>query len=492
MSITMEKISKDEAGPGSEPAAGSEPEAGGEPTASGEPAAGNPGGGNLGKQMLKYTIPAIVSNTVNATYNLVDQVIIGNAVGMLGIAATNVAFPLTPVSAAIGYLLGTGGASNFSLKLGEGDREQANKYAGNTLSLSIIVGTIIAAAVLLFLKPLVHAFGSTDTVWPYAVTYTRIIAIGIPFGIFTTGASAFIRADGSPRYSMWCTLTGAIINLVGDPIAVFVFGWGIAGVAWATTISQMATAAIAVYYFVKKAKIVSIKSKNLIPKMDLTKRTCALGSTPAINQIGISILQIIMNNTLRYYGGLSVYGSDIPLGCVGAISKLNVIFTSLNIGIGQGCQPIIGFDYGAQNYARVKRALKIMLIAAGAISISAFAVFQIFPRGLMRIFGEDDPLYLEFAVHYLRVFMFMIFLSGVQPIAATFFPSIGKGARGLWISLSRQVLFIMPLIIILPLFYGLEGAVIAGPISDFCAASVSTLLIVIEVRKMSALQALRQ
>ena len=440
--------------------------------------------------MLKYTIPAIVSNLVNATYNLVDQVIIGNAVGMLGIAATNVAFPLTPISAGVGYLLGTGGASNFSLKLGEGDKDKANGYACNTLSLLVIVGVIISAAVLIFLKPLVNAFGSTDTVKPYALTYTTIIAIGIPFGIFTTGASAFIRADGSPRYSMWCTLTGAAINLIGDPIAVFGFGWGIAGVAWATTVSQIITASIAVFYFVKKAKIISIQKRNLIPKKDLTIRTCVLGSTPAINQLGMSILQIAMNNTLRYYGGLSLYGSDIPLSCAGAISKLNVIFTSLNIGIGQGCQPIVGFDYGARNYARVKKALGIMLIAAGAISLFAFSIFRLFPYRLMLIFGEDDPLYLEFAVHYLRVFMFMVFLSGVQPIAATFFPSIGKGARGLWISLSRQVFFIMPLILILPLFYGLEGAVYAGPIADFCAASVSAALIIIEVRKMSALQRL--
>ena len=460
--------------------------------ASGTGGASGAGGGNLGRQMLRYTIPAIVSNLVNASYNLVDQVIIGNAVGMLGIAATNVAFPLTPVSAAVGYLLGTGGASNFSLKLGEGDREEANRYACNTLSLLTIIGVAISVVVLLFLKPLVHAFGSTETVWPYAVTYMRIVAIGIPFGIFTTGASAFIRADGSPRYAMWCTLTGAIINLAGDPIAVFVFGWGIAGVAWATTVSQIITAAITIFYFARKSKIVSIKSADLIPKMHLTKRTCALGSTPAINQIGISILQIIMNNTLRYYGGLSVYGSDIPLGCVGAISKLNVIFTSLTIGIGQGCQPIVGFDYGAKNYSRVKRTLKIMLIAASTISLTAFAVFQIFPHGLMLIFGEDDPLYLEFAVHYLRVFMFMVFLSGVQPIAATFFPSIGKGARGLWISLSRQVLFIMPLVLVLPLFYGLEGAVVAGPIADFCAAGVSAFLVAAEVRKMSALQRLNQ
>ena len=443
---------------------------------------------NPGKLLLQFAIPAIVSNLVIASYNLVDQVIIGNVVGMLGIAATNVAFPLTTISAAVSYLFGTGGAANFSLKLGEGDEKTANKYAGSTLSLLAITGVVISILVLIFINPLVSAFGSTDTVRPYAMTYTAIIAIGIPFGTFTTGASALIRADGSPRYSMWCTLIGAIFNVIGDPIAVFVFNWGIAGVAWATTISQILTAGIAVFYFLRKTKNISIKKENLKPNLKLAKRTCALGLTPCINQLGLTVLQITLNNTLRYYGALSVYGSDIPLSCVGAISKLSVIFTAFTTGIAQGCQPIQGFNYGAKRYDRVKKTLGLALLSASVFSVSAFAAFHLFPRQIMLIFGENDPLYLEFAVHYLRVFMFMVFLSGIQPVAATFFPAIGKGTRGLWISLSRQVLFILPLLLILPLFFGLEGAIFAGPISDFAAACVSTLLIATEVKKMSALQ----
>ena len=441
------------------------------------------------KLMLKFAIPTIVSNLINALYNLVDQVLIGNVVGMLGIAATNVAFPLTTISAATAYLLGTGGASNFSLMLGEGDKEAANGYACNTLSLLAITGVAISAVVLIFARPLVYAFGSTAAVLPYAMTYTTIIAIGIPFGIFTIGACALIRADGSPRYSMWCLMFGAIFNLVGDPVAVYLFGWGIAGVAWATTISQILTACIAVFYFMKKAKTICVKKERLIPKLHYTRKTCALGITPCINQLGNALLQITMNNTLRYYGALSAYGSDIPLGCVGAISKLHVMFTSFTVGIGQGCQPIQGFNYGAKRYDRVKKALRIAVVSASLVSIVAFAVFQLFPRRLMLIFGENDPLYLEFAEHYLRVFMFMVFLSGVQPVAATFFPSIGRASRGLWIALSRQVIFILPLLLILPRFFGLEGAIYAGPISDFAAACVSSFLIASEVRKMTALQA---
>lgn len=442
----------------------------------------------IGKLLLQFAIPAIVSQLVNAAYNLIDQVLIGNSVGMLGIAATNIAFPLTSITAAISYLLGTGGASNYSLRLGEGDKDTADRYAGNTLSLLTISGIIIGVAVLLFVNPLVYAFGSTETVKPFALTYTTIIAIGIPFGIFTIGTSALIRADGSPRYSMMCTLVGAIFNLIVDPIIAFVLKWGITGLAWSTTIGQIMTAVIALFYFIKRVKTISIKKEYLLPNLKLGRKICSLGLTPCINQLGNTVLQITMNNTLRYYGAMSVYGSDIPLGSVGAITKLNSLLLALTIGVGQGCQPIHGYNFGAKRYDRVKKALGLAVAAASILSLAVFVIYQVFPRQLMVIFGENEPLYLEFAEHYLRTFMFMVFLSGIQPVAATFFPSIGKGRRGLWIALSRQVFFILPLLFILPLFFGLDGALYAGPASDFAAACVSTILIAFEIRNLTALQ----
>lgn len=440
------------------------------------------------KLMLQFAIPAVVSHLVNASYNLIDQVLIGNSVGMLGIAATNVAFPLTPISAAVGYLLGTGGAANFSLRLGENEKEAANRYACNTLGTLTLTGAAIMTAVLLFAGPLVMAFGSTVTVKPLALTYTKIIAVGIPFSIFTIGSNALIRADGSPRYAMVCTLVGAAFNLIGDPIAVFVFGWGIAGVAWMTTISQILTAGISVFYFLKKAKSITVKREQLWPKLQLTLKTCALGLTPCINQLGVTALQITLNNVMRHYGALSAFGSDIPLSSVGAVSKLDVLFMSFTTGIAQGCQPILGFNYGAKRYDRVKKTMRLAITTASLISAAAFLVIQIFPRSLMLIFGESDPLYLEFAVRFLRIFMFMTFVRGLQPVAAIFFPSIGKATRGLWIALSRQVIFIIPLLLVLPLFFGLSGAVYAGPLADFAAACVSSTLIVREIRNMTAMQ----
>ena len=442
----------------------------------------------IGKLMLRFGIPAIISMLVNAIYNMTDQVVVGNVVGMLGIAATNIAFPLMTISAAITYLFGSGGASNYNLRLGEGNKEAANAAACNTLSLLAISGTAIGVVVLVFIHPLVFIFGATETVKPLALTYTTIIAIGIPFGIFSAGACYIIRADGSPRFAMVCTLSGAIFNMIADPITAFVFKWGVAGVAWATTVGQIITAFIAIYYFLKKTKNVSIKKELLLPKMHMAWRIGSLGIAPCINQLGTTVVQITLNNTLRYYGAMSIYGSDIPLGSVGAISKLNALHAAITIGIAMGCQPINSFNYGAKHYDRVKKTLRLAVTAASLVSTTVFLVYQLFPRTLMYAFGESDPLYLDFSVRYLRIFMLMTFLSGIQPVVATFFPSIGNAKRGTWISMSRQILFIVPLLLILPLFLDLNGALYAGPIADLCAACVSAAFVFIEMKKISALQ----
>ena len=450
---------------------------------------GNPlGTERIWRLMLRFGIPAVISMLVNAAYNMIDQVLVGNAVGMLGIAATNIAFPLTTISAAISYLLGSGGASNYNIRLGEGNKKAANTVACNTLSLLAISGAVIGLLTLIFVNPLVFAFGATEAVKPLALSYTKIIAIGIPFGIFTTGACYIIRADGSPRFAMGCTVIGAVLNLVVDPLIAFVFKWGLVGLAWSTAIGQMITAAIAVYYFLRKTRVISIKKELLLPKLRTALRICSLGIAPCINQLGATVVQITMNNTLRHYGALSAYGSDVPLGSVGAISKLTVVFMAITIGIAMGAQPINSFNYGAKKYDRVEKTLRFSLISASLVSTIVFLAFQIFPRKLIYIFGERDPLYIEFAERYLRVFMFMTFTSGVQPVAATFFPSIGKPVRGTWISLSRQILFIVPLLIVLPIFFGMNGVLFAGPVSDFLAAVISSALIVTEMRKMSALQ----
>ena len=445
----------------------------------------------IGKLMLRFGIPAIISMLVNAVYNMTDQVVVGNVVGVLGIAATSIAFPLMTISAATTYLFGSGGSANYNLRLGEGNKEAANAVACNTLSLLAISGTVIGVIVLIFVHPLVFLFGATEAVAPYAITYTTIIAIGIPFGIFSAGACYIIRADGSPRFAMICTLSGAIFNMIADPVTAFVFKWGVAGIAWATTVGQMITTGIAIYYFSRKTKSVSIKKEWLRPKLHLAKRISSLGIAPCLNQLGETVLQITLNNTLRFYGALSDYGSDIPLGSVGAISKLNAMHAAITIGIAMGCQPLNGFNFGAKKYDRVKKTLRFAIVAASLVSIAVFIVYQAFPRKLMAIFGENDPLYLEFSERYLRVFMLMIFVRGIQPVVATFFPSIGNAKHGMWISMSRQILFIVPLLLVLPLFWGLDGVFFAGPVADFGAACVSAVFVFSEMKKISALQSVQ-
>lgn len=442
----------------------------------------------VGRLLLRFGIPAVIALLINAIYNLADQVYIGFAIGMLGIEATNIAFPLTAICSATSLLFGVGGASNFNLRLGEGNKESANRFAGNALCLLAITGTVIGILVHIFINPLLYAFGATATVRPLAYTYMRIIAIGIPFQVFSYGSCTLIRADGSPRYAMMCMLVGAFINIIFNPLTIFVFKWGMAGIATSTAVSQIISAAIAAYYFLRKTRIMSLRKEYLRPRAHIAGKICMLGIASCTNQLFMAAVQITMNNIMRDYGAVSIYGSDIPLSCVGAISKLNVIFVSMTVGIGQGSQPIYGFNYGAKKYERVKRTLLLGLVSATIVSITVFSVFQLFPRQLMLIFGENDPFYLQFAEHYLRIYMFMTFVNGLQPITFSFFTSIGKATRGMWISMTRQGLFLLPLLILLPVFFGLDGAIYAGPVADVAAALLSAFLIIREVRNISAMQ----
>lgn len=454
------------------------------------PVSKNPlGTEKIGKLILKFSVPAIISMLVNAIYNIVDQIFIGQGIGMLGIAATNIAFPLTTVCTAIGLLLGAGGAANFNLRLGAGKKEAASTMAGNAISLLAISGVAIAAVVLLFLQPMLRFFGATELVMPYATPYAAITAPGIPFLIFSTGAVTLIRADGSPNYAMASVLAGAVFNVIFDPIFLFVFGMGIEGIALATLLGQILSAGITLFYLMRRFRTAPLARRHLRPRAEYGKAICALGAGPCVNQLAMMIVQIALNNILKHYGALSPYGSEIPLAAVGAISKLTLLFLSLTIGIGQGCQPINSFNYGAGNYARVKQCLRTALIAASIISAATFLMFQLFPGQLMTIFGEDEPLYLEFAVRYLRIFMMMTFVNGIHPVVSNFFTSIGRAKMGILISMTRQILFLLPLLVLLPLVMGIDGVMVAGPIADGTAALLSFILVMREYRRMTALQA---
>lgn len=437
--------------------------------------------------LRRFAIPSVIAMLVSALYNMVDQLFIGHSIGVLGNAATNVAFPLSMVCTSIGLLCGIGGAANFNLCMGRKDPEHAKSYVGNAISMLAILGVILCVAVQLFLRPMMLLFGATPDVIDYACTYTRITSIGFPFLIVTIGGSNLIRADGSPKFSMLCNLVGAIVNTILDPLFIFVFHMGMAGAALATITGQILSFALVVFYL-RGFKTLPLSLSDLKPNMACWARIAALGATPAFNQVAMMVVQIVMNNTLTYYGSNSVYGSDIPLACAGIISKVNMLFFSFVIGISQGLQPIVSFNFGAQKYDRVKDAYKKAVFAATAISIVAFLCFQLFPRQIIGIFGSGSEEYLHFAERYFRIFLFFTFLNGIQPVSSNFFTSIGAPKKGIFLSLTRQIIFLLPLLLIFPYLFGIDGVMYTAPIADLAAASVSIVMIVREFKIMTELQ----
>ena len=438
----------------------------------------------IGRLIARFAVPAIISMLVSSLYNIVDQIFIGQGVGMLGNAATNIAFPVSIICTATALLLGIGSASNYNLEAGAGRNDRAAEIAGNGLAMLVICGVVIGAVVLIFLNPLLHLFGVTKEILPYAQDYTGITAMGIPFLILTTGGNHLIRADRSPTYSMTCMITGAILNTILDPLFIFVCHWGIKGAAAATVIGQVVSGLMVIYYFARKRKM-EVKRSMFLPKAGYLKMIVSLGMASCINQIAMAIVQITMNNTLRYYGAQSMYGSEIPLACVGVISKVNMVFMAIAIGISQGCQPIWGFNYGARNYGRVREAYRKAFAICIVLGVVFFGCFQLFPRQIVSIFGSGSEAYFHFAERYFRIFMFVTFLNGIQPMSSGFFTSIGKSKLGIVVSLTRQIIFLLPLILIFPLFMGIDGVMYAGPIADGAAALVA---IIFAEREMKALQ----
>ena len=438
---------------------------------------------NVGRLIAKFAVPAIISMLVSSLYNIVDQIFIGRGVGMLGNAATNIAFPVSIICTATALLLGIGSASNFNLESGAGRQEKAEWIVGTGLSMLAVCGGCIAAAVLIFLNPLLDIFGVTPDVLPYAQDYLGITAYGIPFLILTTGGNHLIRADRSPTYSMACMLTGAVINTVLDPVFIFAFHWGIEGAAWATVIGQIVSGILVIVYF-SRFRHLNLEPWMLKPQPEYLRAIISLGMAACVNQIAMAAVQITMNNTLRHYGASSMYGSDIPLACVGVISKVNLVFMSICIGTSQGCQPLWGFNYGAENYGRVREAFKKALQVSLVVGISFFLCFQMFPRQIVSIFGTGSEEYFHFAERYFKIFMLMTFINGIQPMCSGFFTSIGKAGLGIVVSLTRQVIFLLPLILIFPVFMGIDGVMYAGPIADGAAAAVAAGFAVRELGAM--------
>lgn len=436
----------------------------------------------VGKLLRKFAVPSIISMLVMSLYNIVDQIFIGQCVGELGNAATNVAFPFTTLCIATSLAFGIGGASGFNLNLGAGEKEKAPYFIGVSASMMFIIGVALSVVGLTALKPLLLFFGSTDTVLPYAMEYTKYLALGFPFAIISSGGSHLVRADGSPKFSMACNLVGAIVNVILDYLFVMVFNWKMAGAAIATVIGQILASIMVIWYLIH-FKTIKLHGKHFVPQLKIVGRTVHLGMAQCLNQLAIMFVQVVMNKSLTYYGALSPYGADIPLACTGIVMKVNQVYFSICIGVAQGIQPIASFNRGAGKNDRVKKTYKLAVSCNTIISTIAFIIFQLFPRQIISIFGSGSPEYFRFSINFFRIFLFMTFLDGIQPITSTFCTVIGEPNKGTFLSLTRQVICFIPLMIVLPYIFhnfgylGIDGMMYVAPISDFLAAVLSLIVI---------------
>ncbi|HJH55548.1 MAG TPA: MATE family efflux transporter [Brachyspira hyodysenteriae] len=435
------------------------------------------------KLLFKYATPSIISMLVGSLYNIVDQIFIGQGIGINGNAATNVAFPLTIICMSIALFHGFGSASMYSILLGQGNNKRAATFIGNAVVSALALGFIFTVIVKMFNKNFMVMFGSTKEVLPYAIEYTNITAFGfIPF-IFSTMMSHIIRADGSPKYSMMSVLTGAIVNTILDPVLIFKFDMGISGAALATIIGQFISFAIVFRYLFRFKHITFEKDNFKVDPKNILK-IFSLGSSSGFNQLAMMAVQITMNNVLSYYGTNSIYGGNIPLAVAGIISKVNMLVMAFIIGTSQGSQPIIGFNYGAQNYDRVIKTYKLTITITTIMAFIAFLLFQLFPRQIVGIFGDGSELYFHFAEEYMRIYMALMVINGIQPVTGTFFTSLGKAFKGAFISMTRQIIFLLPLIIILPRILGIDGVMYAGPVADGAALIVTVILVSREIKNL--------
>ena len=441
---------------------------------------------SIPKLLVSLAVPAIIANLVNALYNIVDQIFIGQKIGFLGNAATNVAFPLTTICLAIGLMTGVGAATNFNLELGRKRPKRAKSVAGTAVTMLLLGGIILCILINIFLRPMLTAFGATNQIFDYAIEYTQITSLGIPFLLFAIGANPLVRADGNAFYSMLAIVVGSLVNTILDPLFMFGFDMGMDGAAWATVIGQFVSAVMLALYFFR-FKSVKFELKDFKIRIREIRILFALGTSPFIFQCSALIIQIVTNNLLKIYGAKSIYGSEIPIAVAGIVMKINVIFIAIILGLTQGAQPIAGYNYGARKYTRVREILKLTLKAAFVISIVAFAIFQIFPVQIISVFGSGSELYFKYGTKYMRIFLFFIFLNGIQGAITLFLTSIGRAFQGAVLSLVRQIISLLPLLIILPYFMGVDGIMFAFPIADLVAFIVSVIILKKEMKRIPKL-----
>ena len=434
--------------------------------------------------LFSFSIPAIISCLVNSVYNIVDQIFIGQGVGYLGNAATTIAFPLMTIIMAFATLIGSGGSAYAALRLGEGRKREALLTLNNLLVIAIGLGILLAATGLIFLKPILTLFGATETTMPYAIDYTSIVLMGVPFSVISIALSNIARTDGHPRMSMYGILIGAALNTVLDPIYIFVLDWGVKGAAIATITAQFVSTVVLCYYFLKKGNMCFTR-RYMKPVGRVWYKIFSLGISSGITSLVACIMQVVMNNSLVYYGNQTEITGDVALSAMGIVMKIAMILASVCIGFGIGAQPILGFNLGAKKYARVRHTyLLAVSIATGSILIG-WAVCQLAPHLVLSLFGKENQTFTDFAVRCLRIYLGGIFCAGFQIVSTNYFQATGQPLKASLLSMLRQLILLIPLLLILPLFFGLNGLLYAGPCADIGSAVIVALFILPEMRKLN-------
>lgn len=441
------------------------------------------GNEKISKLLLMFSIPCVISMLINSIYNIVDQIFIGQGVGLLGNGATNVIFPLVLLFGAIAGLLGNGCAANISLRLGEGKNEEASKSVGSTITTTILISIAISITTFIFLPSIITFFGCTPNVYDYALAYGRIIIIGAPALIIYTALASIIRSDGSPQYSMTFLVIGAIINVILDAIFILGLKWGVEGGALATIIGQYISMIMALLYL-RKFKNFQLKLKDYKINKSIFK-VILYGLSSFITQITVLILFVFMNNMLTKYGAMTKFGEDIPLSAYGIMSKVNNLLISSILGIAIGAQPIIGFNYGAGNKKRVKEALKKIYIVNLSIGIIFNIIYLAFPAELVSLFGSgDNPLYIEFSIQLFRTFLMISFINTFEITTSIVIQSLGNAKKASACTFIRQILLFIPLALILSKYFGLNGILYAGPIADLLCFLIVLFIFISEYKKL--------
>lgn len=437
----------------------------------------------IGRLLMKFAIPSVVSMLVNAVYNIVDQIFIGQGVGYLGNAATTVSFPIVTIILAVGTMLGAGGSAYAAIKLGEKNEAEAERTLGNMFVLLTAIGLVLTIVGLVFLDPILKIFGATPNNMMYAKDYASIILIGTVFNLLGIGLSNMARCDGSPNVAMYSMITGALLNCILDPTYIFIFGWGVKGAAIATITSQIISTIILVYYFTKKGNM-RLRFVNMKLKPSICKMAFSLGISSCITQLSSTVLQIVLNNSLVYYGNLTSVTGDVALSAMGIVMKISQIIVSICIGIGIGAQPILGFNKGANQPKRIKKTYKLASTIATSVTTIGWAMFMLIPHIILMLFGTADENFTDFAIKAMRVYDLGVFCAGFQITSTSYFQATGQPMKASILSSLRQLILLIPLILILPTQFGLDGILMAGPIADITSAIIVFFFIHHEMKKL--------